>query len=308
MSIRVAMIGYGAVAAVHARGLREEPDVELVAVFGVRREAVRQFASVYGIPHISKTVEEAVALADLAIVCSPSPLHFAQARQCLSGGVHTLVEMPPCETAKEAAELAELARTRGVRVSCAHTSRYLVPYSRIEASLRANELGAIQEVHYVRHHKLRERTWRDDALLHHAAHAIDLLIHWFGGVAPLACIALPQVRNAQTVTLLGKLPNGAPATITVTYASRLPHMSMYIVGERHTLETDGFSYIRSDLEKLQFKGEEQVLYEKAIHDQDLDFLRSCREKRGGVAWQEAMRLIETVNRFQDLGGMNREIE
>lgn len=301
MGIRVAMIGYGAVAAVHARGLREEPDVELVAVFGVRREAAHQFASAYGIPRVSETVEETVAMADAAIVCSPSPLHFAQARQCLSGGVHTLVEMPPCETAKEAAELAEVARTRGVRVSCAHTSRYLVPYSRVEEALRANELGAIQEVRYMRHHRLRERTWTDDALLHHAAHAIDLLIHWFRAVVPLACVAMPQVRNAQTVALLGKLPNGAPATISVTYASRLPHMSMYIVGERHTLETDGFSYVRSDLEKLQFKGEEQLLYEKAIHDQDLDFLRSCRDKRGGVPWQEAMRLIETVNRFQELG-------
>jgi 2-hydroxy-4-carboxymuconate semialdehyde hemiacetal dehydrogenase len=295
------MVGHGGVGAIHAARLRGEPDVELVTVFGVEREPAKQFASANAIPHVSETLAEAVSLAEAAIICSPSPVHFEQARECLSGGVHTLVEMPPCETTQEAEELAELARTQEVRLSCAHTSRYLVPYSRIEASLRANELGAIQEVHYVRHHRLRERAWTDDALLHHAAHPIDLLIHWFGGLVPLACVAVPQVRNAQTVALLGKLPNGAPATVSVTYASRLPHVRMHIVGDRHTLETDGFSYIRSDLDSLQFNGEEQALYEKAVHDQDLDFLRSCRGERGGVAWQEAMRLIKTVNRFQELG-------
>jgi 2-hydroxy-4-carboxymuconate semialdehyde hemiacetal dehydrogenase len=297
----VALIGHGAVGSIHSGQLSGEPSVELVTVFGADRELAAQFASTYAIPHVSGTLEEAVSRAEVAIICSPSPAHFEQARQCLNKGVHTLVEMPPCETVKETEELAQLARKRQVRLSCAHTSRYLIPYSRVQQILRTDELGAIQKVHYVRHHKLRERAWTDDALLHHAAHPIDLLLHWFGGIVPIACVAVPQVRNAQTVTLLGKLPNGAPATVSVSYASRLPHVRMHIVGERHTLETDGFSYIRSDLESLQFTSQEQALYERAIHDQDLDFLLSCQRQHGGVAWQEAMRLIQTVNCFQELG-------
>jgi 2-hydroxy-4-carboxymuconate semialdehyde hemiacetal dehydrogenase len=303
MSIRVAIIGYGAVAAVHAQGLGQERDVELVSVFGRKREKVSQFASAHGIPHLGDTLEQAVALADAAIVASPTALHFEQARQCLRAGVHTLVEMPPCVSAQEAQELAALAQQQGVRLSCAHTSRYLAPYARITASLRAGELGAIQDVHYVRHHQLRERSWTDDALLHHAAHPIDLLLHWFEGLEPLACVTLPQVRNAQTVSLLGKLPHGAPAALTVTYASRLPHTRMYIVGAQHTLETDGFSYIRSDLASLEYQGEEQAAYEQAIHDQDMDFLRSCHEPRGGVPWEETVRLMQTVNRFQELANL-----
>ena len=302
MKIRVAIIGYGAVAAIHAQGLCGEPGVKLASVFGPRREKAEQFASAHGIPHLGESVEQAVSLADVAIVASPTALHFAQARQCLCAGVHTLVEMPPCESAREAQELAELAQTQRVRLACAHTSRYLVPYARLAASLRAGELGAVQDVHYVRHHPLRERSWTDDALLHHAAHPIDLLLDWFGGIRPLACVTLPEVRHAQTVSLLAELANGAPAAISVTYASRLPHTRLHIVGAQHTLETDGFSYIRSDLARLDFRGDEQALYEKAIHDQDVDFLSSCRAARGGVAWEEAVRLIQTVNRFQVLAG------
>jgi predicted dehydrogenase len=62
MKIRVAIIGYGAVAAVHALGLSQERDVELVSVFGRKREKVSQFASTHGIPHLGETLEQAVAL------------------------------------------------------------------------------------------------------------------------------------------------------------------------------------------------------------------------------------------------------
>jgi 2-hydroxy-4-carboxymuconate semialdehyde hemiacetal dehydrogenase len=301
MSIRVALIGGGGVGSIHAGQLAAEAGVELASVFSPHREMATQFASTYGIKQVSATLAGAISLADMAIVCSPSPLHFEQASECLKMGVHTLVEMPPCETLADAEELARLAEKHGVRLGCAHTSRYLVPYVRIAASIRKSELGPIQTVSYVRHHKLRERAWVDDALLHHAAHPIDLLIHWFGGILPRGCVALPQVRNAQSVSLLAKLQNGAPATVSVTYASHLPHVRMLIVGERHTIETDGFSYIRSDLANLQFDGQEQATYERAIHDQDVEFLRACRGERNGVKWQEAVELLKTVNRFQELG-------
>jgi len=201
---------------------------------------------------------------------------------------------------KEVEALGDLARKRGVRVQCAHTTRYVLPYIHIAASIRTGELGAVQEVNFTRHHKLKDRAWMDDALLHHCAHPIDLMISWFGGITPIGCVALPQARGAQTVSLLGRLPNGAPATISVTYASRLPHMRMLVVGDRHTVETDGFSYVQSDVDHLKLTIPELQSYEKAIHDQDLEFLRSCQGEQTGINWQEAVKLIETVNHFQDL--------
>jgi 2-hydroxy-4-carboxymuconate semialdehyde hemiacetal dehydrogenase len=294
------MIGHGFVGSVHASQLVSEKWVELVAVFGTERDKAVEFASAYGIKNVSNSLKEAISLAEAAIICSPSSVHYRQAQACLELGVHTLVEMPPCETLKDAEALGDLARKRSVRVQCAHTCRYLVPYIRIADSIRSGELGAVQQVNFVRHHKLKERAWTDDALLHHGAHPVDLIIDWFGGITPIGCVALPQARGAQTVSLLGSLPTGAPATISITFASRFPHVRMLIVGERHTVETDGFSYLRSDLDHLKVSIPELQSYEKAIHDQDVEFLRSCQGEQPGINWQEAVKLIETVNRFQDL--------
>ena len=301
VAMRVAMIGYGAVGSVHASQLAAERGVNLVTVFGPKREKASAFASAHRIKHVSETLEEAISHADAAIVCSPSYLHYRQALECLQLGVHTLVEMPPCETVEQAEALGELAQDRGVRLECAHTSRYLAPYARITAGIRTSELGPIQEINYVRHHRLRDRSWTDDAMLHHAAHPIDLLLDWFEDLTPRGCVALPQVFNAQTVSMLCKLSNGAPATISITYASRLPHVRMLIVGDQHTVETDGFSYIRSDLKHLEFNDAEQLTYERAIHDQDIAFLSACGGKRAGIDWKETLKLMRIINCFQRLG-------
>jgi predicted dehydrogenase len=210
------------------------------------------------------------------------------------------VELPPCIDSGEAEELGSLARKNGKQLGCAHTARYLRPYASVRIALQKGVIGEIQEVNYVRYHQLRNRSWTDNALLHHAAHPIDLLMDWCGGLDPIACVALPNAFAAQTVSILAKLPSGGPAAITVSYASHLPDARMSIVGKNHTMETDGFSYVRSDHADLQFQGIEQQVYEQAIRDQDADFLGACQGKNSFVDWAETVKLLRAVNQFQAL--------
>ena len=300
MSMKLAIIGHGLVASVHASQLRSEKSVELVAVYGASRPKAAEFAQKYGIPMVTNSIEEAVSLADAAIVCSPSSVHYQQARECLERGVHTLVEMPPCETSGEARELGAVAANNGLKLQAAHTALFIAPSAHIGECVSFGKLGEVQFVEFVRHHKLKDRSWTDDALLHHAAHPIDMMLAWFGGLTPLGCAALPRAVGARSVSLLGSLPTGAPVTISVTYASKLPHMRMFVVGDRHTVETDGFSYVKSDLEELNISMGETDSYERGIHDQDMDFIRLCQGENTGLPWGEAIRLMETINRFQDL--------
>ncbi len=300
MSMRVAMIGYGAVGSIHAEKLRFEPGVELLSVYGPKPEKAAAFAASHGIQRACQSVAEALSGADVAIVCSPSSAHFEQARACLEHGVHTLVEMPPCENTAEAEELARLARQRGVKLGCAHTSRFAFPFVRIKESVDSGLLGEIQQVDYARYHKLRERTWTDNALLHHAAHPIDLLIWWCGAVQPKGCVALPDARLPHTLAALGRLPSGAPAAIAVTYASHIHYTRLMVVGEKHTVETDGFSYVRSDLPELAFAGSDQETYEEAIRLQDSEFLRACRGQGNFVSWDDTVKILQAIDAFRAL--------
>lgn len=301
MSLRIAIIGYGAVAEIHARQLAAQPEIALASVFGPQLEKAAAFAATHDIANPTDDFGKAVALADAAIICSPSPLHFRQTAACIEAGVHALVELPPCETADEAARLDELARRRDRVVMCAHTSRFLSPYIQIKQLIRAGALGEIQQVSYLRHIVPRqrgERGWTDDALLHHAAHPLDLLLDWFGELTPVGCIALPRARAAQSVSLLAALPNGAPVSISVSYDSRLPQSRMLIVGGEHTIETDGFSYLRSDLSEANQQWNPQAAYEQAIGDQDADFIAACRDQSIGIEWAETIRLMRLIAAFK----------
>ena len=307
MKVRVAIIGCGAVGSIHAAQLASQPGVELTAVFSPEAESARSFAVQYGVRSIAASVEEAVAAADAAIVCSPSPVHFEQAQICLRAGRHTLIELPPCGEAPEAEELGALARQKGAIVGCAHTSRYLAPYIRIHEALRAGLLGDIQEISYLRYPQLRPRSWTDDALLHHAAHIIDLAMYWCGGLEPVACAAYPDAASAQSVSLVASLPDGKALTAVISYGGKLPVSRMILVAAKHTIDTDGFSYLRSDLEELQFTGDEREVYEQAIAAQDAHFLEACRGRFTYIPWAETEALIRAIQRFQALNSADHNI-
>ncbi len=303
MKTRIAIIGYGAVASIHARKLAVVPGVTLAAIVGPKREKASAFAAAHNVPGFTESLAEVLQQVDAAILCSPSSLHFEHARECLQLGLHTLVELPPCQGPEEAERLARLAQERTVTLMCAHTSRYLAPYRQIKQCMKAEMFGRIQQVVYIRHPVLRERSWTDDALLHHAAHPLDLMIDWFEEITPVGCVAVPTVQNAQSVSLLGRLPRGAPVSISISYASKSSLSRLLIVGDRHTVETDGFSYVHSTWENLQFTWDPQTVYEQAILDQDMEFIRACKSERNEDDWQETSKLVRVVKRFQELGGL-----
>lgn len=300
MTIRVALIGCGAVGAIHAAQLASQRDVELTAVYSPVSEMARRFAGRYGVRAVASSVEEAVSVADVAIVCSPSPLHFEQAQTCMRAGLHVLVELPPCGDVREAEELGRTAHQQRVILGCAHTSRYLEPYVRIHAALCSGLLGEIQEISYLRYPQLRPRLWVDNALVHHAAHIIDLAMHWCGGLEPLACVVSPRASPPQSVSLVAMLPAGKSLTAAVSYGAKLPVSKMVVVGAKHTVETDGFSYVKSDLEEMQFTGNERDIYEQAILAQDMNFIEACRANSTYIPWAETADLMRMIQRFQAL--------
>lgn len=296
--MRIALIGYGAVAAAHARALPSH--AELAAVFGPDPVKAEAFARAHGAIRAATDLETALCRADAAIVCSPSPRHYEHAAAALAAGVSTLVELPACASLEQARRLDALARAAHRNLQCAHTSRYLEPYRRIGGWIRAGVLGEIRQVTYVRAILPRTRSWTDDALLHHAEHPLDLFLNWFGAIRALGCAAHPGVPGAQSVALLGSLNENAPVTISISYEARLAEAKMTLAGSRHTVATDGFGYIESDNPELSWKGDREQAYEQAIAEQDHAFLNACVEGHDGVPWQETIGLTACMEDFAKL--------
>ena len=296
--MRVALIGYGAVAAVHAACLKGR--AEPLTVYGPDRRKAEAFAKLHGIRHADTNLKAALDRADIAIICSPSPLHYEQAREALHAGVHLLIELPACTSNAEAEDHATLAGKRQLVLQCAHTSRYLGPYRRLTGWMQGGALGDIRHIHYVRSIPPRKRSWTDDALWHHAGHALDLFLLWFGSLEPLSCAAHPGIPGAQDLSLTALTPSKAPVAVSISYTSQLSETKMTVIGANHTVVTDGFTYVSSDDAQFTWQGCEQEVYERAIQEQDTEFYEACHGSQTGVPWNQTIRLTNCVSDFINL--------
>ncbi len=291
--MRVAIIGCGAVAEVHAAGLRNA-GIPIAVVCDSCIEQAQSFAAVYGVERVALDLPSAVEAADAVIIASPSPLHYQHAMAALESGVHVLVELPPCHSTEQADRLEQVAARANLVVQCAHTSRYLEPYQKVSEWIRRERFGEVRQIHYFRCVTPARRSWTDDALRHHAAHPVDLFLHWFDGLQPVGCAAFPCDGAHSDVSLLARLQNGAPASISISYSANRAHSRLSVIGDQCTMVTDGFTFIDSSDAAMNWHGDATAVYKQAVEAQDREFLRCCETGEGGVPWNETVRMMRQL--------------
>src|SRR3990170_4729177 len=93
--LRMAIIGCGKVANLHAKALQQIDECSLVAVQSRNPERAKDFATQYGVKAYDR-VEEMITKekVDAVILCTPHPEHKSPAIIALQAGAHVLVEKP----------------------------------------------------------------------------------------------------------------------------------------------------------------------------------------------------------------------
>src|SRR5262245_11672605 len=100
----------------HAPFIQAHPGFELAAIVERNRTDSR---TLYPASRLYKSVEELSAdnSIELAVVNTPTHLHFEQAKMLLNAGKHLVVEKPFTVTVAEAKELDALAKSRNLFLS-----------------------------------------------------------------------------------------------------------------------------------------------------------------------------------------------
>lgn len=116
-SIRVGIIGCGAIARAHLRSIQQLPLLQAVAYADIRREAAEALLEEYGGDYATDDPERLMAdpRVDAVFVCTHHDTHTAFSLQALTAGKHVFLEKPPVMSLEEGRELAE-AVTRSDRV------------------------------------------------------------------------------------------------------------------------------------------------------------------------------------------------
>jgi predicted dehydrogenase len=134
--IRAAVIGVGYLGRFHAQKYAQSSDCELIAVVdtraAARAAAAREFAT-----EVLADYGKLLGRLDVVSVVTPTPSHFAIARDFLAADTHVLVEKPVTETPAEARELIEIARARGRVLQVGHLERFNAAILAAEPYLKA---------------------------------------------------------------------------------------------------------------------------------------------------------------------------
>ncbi|NNF17728.1 MAG: Gfo/Idh/MocA family oxidoreductase, partial [Gammaproteobacteria bacterium] len=91
---KVAVVGCGAVANMHARHLATEPHATLVAVVDTNRKRAEEFAANWKVANVYEDLEEAIKAADVSAVqiATPPSSHASLVACAIRNNCHVLVE------------------------------------------------------------------------------------------------------------------------------------------------------------------------------------------------------------------------
>ncbi len=121
--LRVAVIGAGHLGKIHARLLKTQSNVDLVAVADPSPAAQRQVLDQIETQAVSD-YRKLIGNIDAAIVATPTRMHFEIAYELLSEKIHTLIEKPLTDSVSDAQELVHLADRNGCVIQVGHVEQF----------------------------------------------------------------------------------------------------------------------------------------------------------------------------------------
>ena len=147
MTLRLAILGTGGMAANHARAFAAIPGVRVVAGIDQRPEVLAAFQATHGIGRGFASLAQALHWGgfDAVTNVTPDAAHFATTMPCLAAGKHVLCEKPLATNAADAQAMADAAVAAGV-VGMVNLS-----YRSVPALIQAAAMVARGDIGAVRH-------------------------------------------------------------------------------------------------------------------------------------------------------------
>ena len=308
--ITAAVIGVGYLGRFHAQKYAQAAQCDLVGVVDARQQARDAVAAEVATRAVAD-YRELLGAVEAVSVVTPTPAHFAIARDFLESGAHVLVEKPITETPREARELIELAARRERILQVGHLERFNSAILAAEPHLHAPR--------FVECHRLapyRERGTDVNVVLDLMIHDIDIVQTIVGApVKTIDAIGTPvfsediDIANARIT-----FANGCVVNATASRVSMKTERKMRIFQDDAYLSLDLQQKILTVIRKRAPGGpagplpvtiEEQSLEPGDALKAEIDsFLGCIRDGRppvvtgeaGLMALETAMRITEQVRK------------
>lgn len=192
--VRVAILGTGGIARVHAEALKAEASrVDVVAAVDLRAEAASAFAERYDIPRTYQDVEALLTAErpDIVHVCTSPKSHAELSIRCLEAGAWVLCEKPMAASLRELDRIQQAEASSGAYCSSVYQWRFGAGAQHLSGLIKGGRLGrplvGVCQTTWYRDAAYYAVPWRGTwaselggCTMGHGIHAIDLFLWLYG--------------------------------------------------------------------------------------------------------------------------------
>lgn len=142
------IIGCGYTADFYMNNAKAHPRIPIVGAYDTSQDRLRAFCNYHKI-RAFKSIRDAFTNDSLRLVLNLTPpqSHYSVTKQCLDSGRHVYSEKPLAMNINEAKELADIAKSKNVRLACAPCSLLSNPAQTLWKAIANNAIGKIRLVY-----------------------------------------------------------------------------------------------------------------------------------------------------------------
>jgi predicted dehydrogenase len=237
---------------------------------------------------------------DAAVIASPIATHFDLARACLERGISLLIEKPVCPTRNRIAQLARIARSKGLVILPAHVERYNPVCIDAREYVDYKIMGAVQR-YTLRRCSAKPDRVRESLIVDKLIHDVDLAHALFGPFRVKTVDVQRKNDEIMQVQVSTAHRRGYTGTILSSWLIEEKERSIQIEFERGRLMGDLLQKKMKVYRLREFSKEITGYRNNQIKDQLLDFLAFLKyPTRPLVNIKDALWAAKIIDRVVEL--------
>ena len=257
--VRLALLGCGHMAGLHAPHLARNPDLDLVAACDVSKAVVngwieRHWQSRSDRPAVYDDPAEMYRLSrpDAVIIATPHTAHFEQGMQALAAGCHVLMEKPMVTRVAHARVLVQAAKESGRVFVIGYNTPCTPHFMFVRDVIRRQRFGKLEMVSgYLAQNWLRytNGTWRQDPSLSGGGQTYDSGAHLLSSLCwsvesrvseVFAFVDNKQLKVDVNSCVCVRFESGVTASLVVNGNCPVDHGALSFFFDNGKIDVDGW--------------------------------------------------------------------
>ncbi len=234
---KIAILGCGKVAHLHAQAIQNLPHTKLAGVWSRTSETAFNFAKKYKTKsYIDIELLVKRESIDLAIVCTPHPFHRDPVIQAAKAGANVLVEKPLASTLEDSDAMISACKEAGVKLGVISQRRWYEPVKRVKYAIEKGKIGkpvfgTVNMLGWRGKDYYDADEWRGTwemegggVLVNQAPHQLDILLWYMGEIDEVyglwKNLNHPYIEVEDTAVAILKFKNGGIGNIIVSNSQK----------------------------------------------------------------------------------------